>query len=61
MRLAGSVASNGVGRNAYRVLVAAPEGKSLLGRLRHRWEDNIKTDTKDVREGGCRLDSSDSG
>jgi hypothetical protein len=42
MRLAGRVAHNGVGRNAYRVLVAAPEGKSLLGRHRHRWEDNIQ-------------------
>jgi len=59
--MAGRVAGNGVGRNAYGVLVAAPEGKSLLGRDRHRWEDNIKTDTKEVLKGGCRLDSSGSG
>jgi len=26
----------------YRVLVGEPEGKSSLGRSRHRWEDNIK-------------------
>jgi hypothetical protein len=26
----------------YRVLVRKPEGKRLLGRSRHRWEDNIK-------------------
>jgi hypothetical protein len=26
----------------YRVLVGKPEGKRPLGRLRHRWEDNIK-------------------
>ena len=28
--MAGRVAGNGVGRNAYGVLVAAPEGKSYL-------------------------------
>jgi hypothetical protein len=38
-----------MGINTYRVLVAAPEGKSLLGRLRHRWEDNIKKDINEVR------------
>jgi len=25
-----------------------PEGKSPLGRLRHRWEDNIKIDLQEV-------------
>ena len=49
VRLAGRVAHNGVGRNADRGLVALPEGNSPLGRLRHRWEDNNKTDTKEVR------------
>jgi len=29
-------------RQTYRVLVGKPEGKSLLGRPRRRWEDNIK-------------------
>jgi hypothetical protein len=33
-----------------RVLVEKPEGKSILGRPRHRWEDNIKTDLQEV---GC--------
>ena len=37
-------------RNAYRVLVEKPEGKKPLGRLRHRWVDNIKMD---LREVGC--------
>ena len=37
-------------RNAYRVLVGKPEGKRPLGRPRHRWEDNIKMD---LREVGC--------
>ena len=37
-------------RNAYGVLVGKPEGKKPLGRPRRRWEDNIKTD---LREVGC--------
>ena len=37
-------------RNAYRVLVGKPESKRPLGRPRHRWEDNIKMD---LREMGC--------
>jgi hypothetical protein len=34
----------GESRGAYRVLVGKPEGKRPLGRLRPRWEDNIKMD-----------------
>jgi hypothetical protein len=29
--------------NVYRLLVGKPEEKRPLGRLRHRWMDNIKT------------------
>ena len=29
-----------------------PEGKRSLGRLRRRWEDNIKMDLQEVRCGG---------
>jgi hypothetical protein len=29
-------------------LVGKPEGKKLLGRPRHRWEDNIKIDLQEV-------------
>jgi hypothetical protein len=29
-------------RNAYRLLLGKPEGNIILGRSRHRWEDNIK-------------------
>jgi len=36
----------------YRVLVGKPEGKRTLGRLRRRWEDNIKMDLQEVG-GGC--------
>ena len=32
----------------YRVLVGKPEGKRPLGRLRRRWEDNIKMDLQEV-------------
>jgi hypothetical protein len=31
-------------RGVYRVLVEKPEGTRPLGRLRLRWEDNIKMD-----------------
>jgi hypothetical protein len=35
-------------RNAYRILVGKPEGKRPLARLRHRWEDYIKMDLREV-------------
>jgi hypothetical protein len=35
-------------RGAYRVLMGNPEGSRLLDRLRHRWEDNIKMDLREV-------------
>jgi hypothetical protein len=41
----------GEGRSVYRVLVEKPEGRRLLGRLRRRWEDNIKRDLQEVRCG----------
>jgi hypothetical protein len=44
MRWAGHVARMGEGRDVYRVLIGRPEGKRPLGRPRHKWEDNIKTD-----------------
>jgi len=34
-----------------RVMVGKPEGKRLLGRLRPRWEDNIKMDLQEVECG----------
>jgi hypothetical protein len=40
----GTCGTNGEGRGVYEVLVGRPEGKSLLGRARPRWEDNIKMD-----------------
>jgi transcription termination factor 2 len=48
MRWAGHVARMGESRGVYRVLVGKPEGRRPLGRPRHRWEDNIKTDLRKV-------------
>jgi hypothetical protein len=50
MRWAGHIARFGERKDVYRVLVGKPEGKSLLGRPRRRWEDKIKMDLKEV---GC--------
>jgi hypothetical protein len=50
MRLAGHVARMGEGRGVYGVLVGKPEGRRSLGRPKHRWEDNIRMD---LREVGC--------
>jgi hypothetical protein len=36
----------------YRGLVGKPGGKRPLGRLRRRWEDNIKMDLQEVGCGG---------
>jgi hypothetical protein len=35
-------------RGAYRILVRRPEGRRPLGRLKRRWEDNIKMDLQKV-------------
>ena len=52
MRRAGHVARMGERRGVYRILVGKPEGKRPLGRPRHRCEDNIKMDIKEVECGG---------
>jgi hypothetical protein len=39
-------------RGAYRVLVGKPEGRRPLERPRHRWEDNIEMDLREVGWGG---------
>jgi hypothetical protein len=36
----------------YMVSVGKPEGKRPLGRPRHKWEDNIRMDLKEVGCGG---------
>jgi len=42
MRSVEHVARMGERRGVYRVSMGNPEGKRPLGRLRSRWEDNIK-------------------
>jgi hypothetical protein len=53
MRWAGHVACMGEGRGVYRVLVGRPKGKRPLGRPRHRWEDNIKMDLREIGMDGA--------
>jgi hypothetical protein len=48
MRWAGHVAPMGEMRNAYISLVRKPEGQRPLGRPRHRWEDIIRMDLREV-------------
>jgi hypothetical protein len=35
-------------RGAYRVSVGKADGRKPLGKLRYRWEDNIKMDFREV-------------
>ena len=46
--MGGHVARLGERRGVYGVLVRKNEGKRLLGRLRRRWEVNIKMDLQEV-------------
>jgi hypothetical protein len=48
MRWAGQGARMGEERKVYKVLVGKPEGKRPLGKLRHRWEDGIRMDLREV-------------
>jgi hypothetical protein len=35
-------------RNPYKILVGKPQGKRQCGRPRRKWEENIKTDLKEI-------------
>jgi hypothetical protein len=48
MRWAGHVACMGEVRGAYNILVGRSEGRRPLGRLKRRWEDNIKMDLREI-------------
>ena len=37
-----------VSRSAFKILTGKPTEKTLLGRPRHRWEDNIRMDLKEI-------------
>jgi hypothetical protein len=39
-------------KNVYRILLGTPEFERSLGRLRCRWEDNIKMDLMEIWFGG---------
>jgi hypothetical protein len=52
MRLAEHVARMGEMRNAYYILIGNSEGKRLLGRIKRRWEDNIRMN---LRETGWKV------
>ena len=36
------------GRGAFKILTGTPAAKRPLGRPRHRWEDNIRMDRKEI-------------
>ena len=36
------------GRNAFKILTAKPTENRPFGRPRHRWEDNIRMDLKEI-------------
>jgi hypothetical protein len=48
MRWVGHVACMGEERNVYKVLMGKPEGRRSLGRPRHRWEDGIRMDLREI-------------
>jgi hypothetical protein len=54
MRWAGHVARMGEGRGVYRVLVGKPEWNIPVGRPRHRREDNIKMDLREIGIDGAK-------
>jgi hypothetical protein len=39
-------------RKVYKVLVGKPEGRRPLGRPRRRWEDEVRTDLREIGLGG---------
>jgi hypothetical protein len=45
--------THGGGERCFQSLVGRPKGKRPLGRLRHRWEDNIKLDLREIGINGA--------
>jgi hypothetical protein len=48
-------------RKVYRVLAVKPKGKRPLGRPRHRWEDGLRMDLREIGWVGYRVDPVGSG
>ena len=47
-RWAGHVARREEGRSAFKILIGTPTRQRPLGRPRHRWEDNVRMDLKEI-------------
>ena len=47
-RRAGHVARMEEDRRSFKILKGTPAGKIPLGRLRHRWRDNVRMDIKEM-------------
>jgi hypothetical protein len=60
IRWEGRVPRRGEEKGVYWVLMGKPEGRSSLGRPRHRWMDNIKTELQEVGLWGYGLDQAGS-
>jgi hypothetical protein len=50
--MGGECSTNGEKRYAYRILVGKPEENRPLGRTRHRCEDIIRMDLREIQWGG---------
>ena len=48
LRWAGYVARMEEGRSTFIILAGIPTGKRPLGRPKHRWEDNIRMNLKEI-------------
>jgi hypothetical protein len=48
MRCTGHVARMGEERKVYNVLMGKPERKRPLGRSRHRWDDGVRMDLREI-------------
>jgi hypothetical protein len=48
-RLAEHLERMGAMKNVYNILVGKSELKRPLGRLKHRWEDNIRMDFMEIK------------
>jgi hypothetical protein len=51
MRWAGNITRMGEIRNTQSILSIKPEERRPLGKLRHRWKDNIRMDLREIKLG----------
>jgi hypothetical protein len=50
--MGGACSPHGEKRSAYKILAGMSERSRALGRPKHRWEDNVKMDLREIRWGG---------